>query len=167
MHPLKGLLAALGNKESVQIGAGLATVLAGILALVTFATDVFDSGDGASQPAVTRETTGEFLRVQFGTEQDPATRLAIGDTVGPDEDLAACAGETLYAWVEHSFRNGDVINGRLSSRAGTLFSDTVPVDERAPNFWIGARVSNTGIHTLAVSLEGGDVRAEWSVNVTC
>lgn len=127
--------------------------------------------DTPSPPTATPTTAppprGEFRRVQFGTEQDPATLLPRGDTAGPDGNVEICPGETLFAWVEHTFRDGDVLTGRIASRAGTLFSASVPVDARSPNFWLSVQTSDTGIHTLSLALDGSDLSASWSVNVTC
>ncbi len=182
VHRLLSRLSLDSVKDYIQIGVGLSFISGGIITVLT----LFGGGGGDSPPAAVAPTstpaatatlapaptetpslTGEFLRVQFGTQQDPATSLPAGDTVGPDDDLTACPGDTLYAWVEHSFHDGDVITGRISSRAGTLFSSSVPVDERAPNFWIGVQLSDTGIHTLTVTLDGTDVTKSWSVNVIC
>jgi hypothetical protein len=160
----------LGSGGGSSTAAPTATISANVAAASpTLAppTETPSPPTATPSPTPTPAPSGEFLRAQFGTQQDPVTLLPTGTTVGPDEDLEACAGDTLYAWVEHTFDTGDVIDGRLSSRAGTLYSDSVVADARAPNFWISARVSDTGIHTLTVSLEGGEQRAEWSVEVRC
>jgi hypothetical protein len=107
------------------------------------------------------------LRVQFGGQQDPSTLLPAGDTADPGEDVAVCPGSYLYAWVNHSFGAGDVIDGRISDSAGVLYTASVPVDPQAQRFWIGAPIMNAGPHTLLVRLAGSDVTAEWTVNVTC
>lgn len=179
-------------KDYIQIGVGLSFISGGIITVAALFSGGDDTPATAESPptatvmptaaaSVTYEPTltatldptpapvsqGQFLTVLFGAEQDPLTLLPTGESVGPEEDIEVCPGGILYSWVEHSFRDGDVIRGRLTSRVGTLYSDSVPVDERAPNFWMGVQISETGVHTVHVEVEGGAIEKSWSVNVTC
>lgn len=180
-------------KDYVSIGAGLAAILGGLIT----GGALFFSGGGASPeptpvpsivlagatsasgqlPSPTLEPTpnptdtptpsGEFLRVQFGNQQDPRTLLPAGETVSPDDDIEVCAGDYLFAWVYHSFEPGTVIDARFSDRAGVLFSPSITVERDRLYVWVSVRIAETGEHTLAVSQQDGTQRAEWSVNVTC
>ena len=180
-------------KDYVSVGAGLAAIVG---SLVTAAALFLSGGDSnpptaqANEPTATATATlvpptatpsptdtpaptstpapaGEFLRVQFGTQQDPATLLPAGTTATPGDTLAVCAGGTLFAWVYHSFAPGAVIDGRISDRAGVLFNASVAVAPGATHFWISALVATTGQHTLSVALQGSEVGGEWSIEVTC
>jgi hypothetical protein len=169
---MRGFFSALRSltKEHVQVAAGLATVLGGIIGAVTFFGGL--AGGGAGTPASAAVTQvagvqGEFLKVQFGAVQDPSTLLPGGPTVGPDGELQVCAGQDLFAWVEHTYKNGTVLQGVMSNRDGVIFRADVPVDERASNFWISARVSTPGIHTLNLKVLGTDESVSWKVNVVC
>jgi hypothetical protein len=153
------------TKDNVQLAAGLATVVGGIIAALTFFGGLLDGG--SDSPSAFPGATGEFLRVRFGAAQDPATLLPGGPTTAPDGDIRICAAETLYAWVEHTYKNGTVLEGALSNRDGIIFRQDVPVDERASNFWISARVTAPGIHTLTLKPTGASASQSWNVNVTC
>jgi hypothetical protein len=154
------------SKDNVQLAAGLATVLGGIIAAITFFGGVVGTG-GDSESAPPTAVRGEFLRVRFGAVQDPTSLLPGGPTVDPDGDIGICNSETLYAWVEHTYKNGTVLEGAVSNRDGIVFRSDVPVDERASNFWIGARVTTPGIHTLTLKPTGATNSQSWKVNVTC
>ena len=178
-------------KDYVSIGAGLAAIVGGG---VTAAAIFLGGGDGSPEaatapsatsvaasstleptasptpvPTATPAPTGEFLRVQFGTQQDPGTFLPAGDTVSPGDDIEVCAGEYLFAWVYHSFEPGTVIDTRFSDRAGVLFNPSIPVEPNQLYVWISVRVADTGEHTLSVREQGAPAEAgtEWGVNVTC
>jgi hypothetical protein len=155
------------SKETVQVAAGLATVLGGFIAAVTFFGGLVGGGGSDAQTASPTAVAGEFLRVRFGTVQDQATLLPGGPTSDPDGDVRVCPSETLYAWVEHTYKDGAVLEGALSNRDGILFRSDVPVDERASNFWISARVTDPGIHTLTLKPTGATQAESWRVNVTC
>jgi hypothetical protein len=154
------------TKDNVQLAAGLATVVGGLIAALTFFGGLV--GGGSDSPsAAPSSTTGEFLQVRFGATQDPITFLPSGTTTAPDGDIRLCPAETLYAWVEHTYKNGTTLEGALSNRDGIIFRQDVPVDERASNFWISARVTTPGIHTLTLKPTGTSASQSWKVNVTC
>jgi len=182
-------------KDYVSVGAGLAAIVGSVVTAAALFLSGGDSNPPTAQaneptatatatlvpptatatpsptdtpaPTSTPAPAGEFLRVQFGTQQDPVTLLPAGDTTSPGDTLELCPGGTLYAWVYHSFAPGDVIDGRLSDRAGVLFNADVPVAAGASHFWISTQIATTGQHTLSVALQGAESKAEWSVDVTC
>jgi hypothetical protein len=175
-------------KDYVQIGVGLTAILGGLItgaslltggdaasssvppAATTFAVAAITETPPATATVAETDTPapiGEFLRVQFGGQQDPNTLLPGGDTVSPDDTLEACPGESLYAWVYHNFPPGTVIDGRISDKGGVLFNAAMPVDPGASYFWISAQVTEPGPHTLLVRAQGQPISAMWTVTVTC
>ena len=192
MRRLLTILLSSTTKELVQLGAGVAAVIGGVLAVVTFAlssggktappptpvaTAVVEAAATVAPTQTSLPTTttvaptptgvaSAILDVQFGTVQDKSNGLPGGPTVRSGDSIEACAGTELLGWIRHAYATGTHLKGTWSSRGVALYTNDVSADSQYPTVFFSVFVKQPGIYTLDFQANDG-APVSWSVDVTC